>query len=90
MNGRDKRRLRAQRGRVREAMTAVCPNCKGPGLHFVPPSLGERGYYICSAPATVGPGCCDACNGTGGTSDGPCPDCYATGHPHPEDEDCPA
>jgi hypothetical protein len=28
----------------------ICPNCGKPGPHFVPPSLGERGFYICDAP----------------------------------------
>lgn len=26
---------------------ALCPNCGKPGPHFVPPSLGEPGFYIC-------------------------------------------
>lgn len=34
------------------------------------------------------PGCCTACDGTGGTMSGPCSDCYATGHAHPESEPC--
>ena len=25
----------------------VCKNCGGLGPHFVPPSVGERGYFIC-------------------------------------------
>ena len=24
-----------------------CPECGRPGLHFVPPSLGEPGFYYC-------------------------------------------
>jgi len=24
-----------------------CPNCKKPGPHFVGPSFGEDGFYIC-------------------------------------------
>ena len=33
-------------------------------------------------------GCCTACGGTGGTMSGPCSDCFATGHCHPESEPC--
>ena len=35
-----------------------------------------------------GPGCCSACDGTGGSVSGPCTDCYATGCCHPESLDC--
>jgi len=24
-----------------------CPNCGKPGSHFVPPSLGDEGFFIC-------------------------------------------
>ena len=24
-----------------------CPNCNQPGSHFVPPSMGEAGFYVC-------------------------------------------
>lgn len=25
----------------------LCPNCQTPGHHFVPPSMGEEGFYVC-------------------------------------------
>ena len=25
----------------------ICPNCKKEGPHFVGPSFGERGFFIC-------------------------------------------
>lgn len=32
----------------------LCPNCKKPLKkgegHFMPPSLGEKGYFVCSKP----------------------------------------
>lgn len=37
----------------------------------------------------VKPGCCTACKGTGSIpTEGPCSDCYGTGHPHPADPTC--
>lgn len=53
-----KRRLKAQK---REAFWGKrnvgpngknrrpCPNCGEPGPHFVPPSLGDPGQYICAS-----------------------------------------
>lgn len=32
---------------------SLCPNCNKEGPHFVPPSLGERGFYICDASVNV-------------------------------------
>ena len=32
--------------------TNKCPNCGGIGPHFVPPSLGEKGFFICKKGAT--------------------------------------
>lgn len=26
---------------------SLCPNCQRPGPHFVPPSFGEEGFYLC-------------------------------------------
>jgi len=26
---------------------SLCPNCGKPGPHFVPPSLGEVGFFTC-------------------------------------------
>lgn len=45
MNGRDKRRKRAERAK----QGSMCPNCLERGRHFVPASLGERGFYICES-----------------------------------------
>lgn len=25
----------------------ICPNCGEKGPHFVPPSLGDKGFFIC-------------------------------------------
>lgn len=53
MNGRDKRQERrwARRAAVRERgrqTQPLCPNgCGQPGPHFVPPSLGQPGFYSC-------------------------------------------
>lgn len=30
----------------------VCINCGQPGQHYVPPSLGERGFFICARRAS--------------------------------------
>lgn len=56
MNGRDKRRKRAERGRnmrtiggARDPWGGMCPNrCGGRGPHFVPPSLGDAGFFVCT------------------------------------------
>lgn len=32
-----------------------CPECGECGKHFVPPSLGEAGFYICRAGIEVKP-----------------------------------
>jgi hypothetical protein len=32
-------------------LKALCPNCGKQGKHFVPPSLGERGVFICKKSA---------------------------------------
>jgi hypothetical protein len=34
--------------RIRDVFGGVCPNCKEPGAHFVPPSFGDPGFYICN------------------------------------------
>ncbi len=50
-NGRDKRQTKAQKRRSKFAKLdrRKCWNkCGGNGPHFVPPSLGERGFYICT------------------------------------------
>lgn len=33
--------------RIREASN-VCVNCGGRGLHYVPPSLGDLGFFTCT------------------------------------------
>lgn len=50
MNGRDKRRARADRARRWEDERAICTACGGQGRHFVPPSFGEPGYFSCPLP----------------------------------------
>jgi hypothetical protein len=34
-------------GYVSYAAPARCMNCGRPGAHFLPPSLGEPGFFIC-------------------------------------------
>lgn len=41
MSTRAERKARAQRH--------GCPKCGERARHFVPPSLGDRGFYICEA-----------------------------------------
>lgn len=56
MNGRDKRKKRAQRKRdtppvprAKSPFGGLCPNgCGEPGPHFVPPSFGDPGFFICT------------------------------------------
>jgi len=41
---------RGETERVLRERQRICPNCREPltdGGHFVPPSLGERGFFIC-------------------------------------------
>lgn len=45
MNGRDKRRRRAERAK----QGVTCPNCLQKGRHYVPPSLGETGFFTCES-----------------------------------------
>ena len=55
MNGRAKRKKRAQRARdakplpkARDPFAGLCPNgCGKPGPHYIPPSLGDPGFYAC-------------------------------------------
>jgi hypothetical protein len=41
---------------------SICPNCKGRGSHFVPPSISGGGFFICE-PALVpsAPTLCSIC-----------------------------
>jgi len=34
----------------RDVLYDKCPNCGEPGPHFVPPSLGEPGFFLCDRP----------------------------------------
>lgn len=60
MSGRDKRKKRARQRRdqtpirsPRDPFGGMCPNgCGGLGPHFVPPSLGDRGFYACTPTTT--------------------------------------
>jgi hypothetical protein len=50
VNGRDKRRAKARERRAKfiERHGQLCMNgCGKPGPHFVPPSMGESGFYTC-------------------------------------------
>ena len=51
-----KRRLQALKRSIRVRSYGIklswaCPNCGDEGPHFVPPSFGEPGFYICSKKA---------------------------------------
>lgn len=49
MNGRDKRRRRAVSRSAATKSRDLCWNgCGQPGPHFVPPSMGEPGFYTCT------------------------------------------
>lgn len=45
-----KTKRNAERNRV-EAMKPkpICPNCNKPGPHYVPPSMGDEGFFACEA-----------------------------------------
>ena len=30
-----------------KTVRTTCPNCGNPGPHFVPPSFGDIGFFIC-------------------------------------------
>jgi len=48
------RRWRRNRARERNiAAAARCENCGGVGPHFVPPSLGEGGFWLCDPPYLI-------------------------------------
>jgi hypothetical protein len=39
---------------LRESLKeSICSECGEYGKHFVPPSLGEQGFFICQVPAVV-------------------------------------
>ena len=54
-----KRRLKAQK-RLAVARSKgivwepTCPNCGEKGPHFVPPSFGDKGFFICEKKPTEG------------------------------------
>lgn len=41
---------RSEKGlKIASMARAMCPNgCGGPGPHFVPPSFGDSGFFICT------------------------------------------
>lgn len=43
----DKLTLEQKEAWIRQQKEPMCPNCNERGLHFVPPSLGEAGFYSC-------------------------------------------
>lgn len=32
---------------IRKSEKCICPNCGKEGPHYVPPSLGEEGFFVC-------------------------------------------
>ena len=55
-----KRRLKAQKRMAQsesnglKTVSRPCFNCGGSGPHFVPPFLGDSGFYMCSKPTDLG------------------------------------
>jgi len=39
--------------RSQRTSTDECPNCGGKGPHYVPPSFGDKGFFICNAKPLV-------------------------------------
>lgn len=50
---RSRTRAKKQRMHNLAAMLKPCMNCGEAGPHYVPPSLGERGFFICKPSAGV-------------------------------------
>lgn len=46
---RKRRNRRAAETRASLIKRSKCSKCGEPGMHFVPPSLGEPGFYACDA-----------------------------------------
>jgi hypothetical protein len=48
MNDKSKRGAkRVEEAHIRRQSETACINCDKPGAHFVPPSLGEEGFFAC-------------------------------------------
>jgi hypothetical protein len=45
---RDQRKVNARRAAYRTAFGPCCPACGERESHYVVPSLGEAGFYICA------------------------------------------
>jgi hypothetical protein len=41
------RRAKDARRNIVARLAAICSRCGEPGPHFVPPSLGEEGFWAC-------------------------------------------
>jgi hypothetical protein len=50
---REMNRANARDLRKRFGKKPVCPNCGQHGSHFVPPFLGESGFFVCGAIAEL-------------------------------------
>lgn len=42
-----RRMNRCNAARYTQLAKAICPRCHKPGAHFVMPSLGEAGFFVC-------------------------------------------
>lgn len=42
-----KNKKKNERKQVLPKKEPICPNCGKEGLHFIPPSLGEAGFFAC-------------------------------------------
>jgi hypothetical protein len=46
---RGKKKYLARKKLISDPWGGMCPNgCGGPGPHFVPPSMGDAGFFICT------------------------------------------
>ena len=34
---------------------SICMNCGMPGAHFIPPSFGDKGFFVCKRQFIYGP-----------------------------------
>ena len=45
-----KRQKKKKKKQKQRLAPTKCINCGGKGPHFVPPSFGDRGFFICEKP----------------------------------------
>ena len=47
MNRTKKKLKRYKRNKIELPEISNCPNCGNPGPHFIPASLGDKGFFTC-------------------------------------------